>query len=69
MAERRSIDAPAMARDHHAATARTEPLAHETQALVAAAYGLERGARWSAPRRPRPINLERRARFARFDAV
>lgn len=68
MAERRSIDSPAAARDR--AEAKAERREHETQPLVAAAFGCERGSRWSASRnRPRPINLERRARFSRFDAM
>ena len=42
----------------------------EAQAFVLSAYGLQRQAGWSLPRAgARPINLERRARFARFDVV
>jgi hypothetical protein len=40
------------------------------QSVTVAAFGLERRAGWSVPRKAaRPINLERRARFARFDVV
>jgi hypothetical protein len=41
----------------------------EPQTAVISAFGLERRAGWSLPHKTfRPINLERRARFARFDA-
>ncbi len=42
----------------------------ETQTFVVSAYGLQRHAGWKLPRAgARPINLERRARFARFDLM
>ena len=42
----------------------------ETQAFVVSTYGLQRHAGWNLPRAGvRPINLERRARFARFDLM
>jgi hypothetical protein len=40
------------------------------QVFVDAAYGLQQRAGWTLSRAgARPINLERRARFARFDGV
>ncbi|MGJ0507953.1 MAG: hypothetical protein ACR652_12705 [Methylocystis sp.] len=42
----------------------------ETKPFVVSAYGLERRAGWAVRRGAgRPIDLERRARFARFDGV
>ncbi|GLI91414.1 hypothetical protein [Methylocystis echinoides] len=68
MVDTRKSDAfstPARARKGGLKSGRNDP---ETQAFVVSAYGLERQAGWTLPRAgARPINLERRARFARFD--
>jgi hypothetical protein len=46
------------------------PSRQEAQTSEIPGFGLDRRARWSVPRKSaRPINLERRARFARFDVA
>jgi len=43
---------------------------HGAQAPEIPGFGIDRRTRWSVPRKSaRPINLERRARFARFDVA
>jgi hypothetical protein len=64
---RRSDESGPASRDH--ATTRKDRVGN-AQLIVPAAYRLAPRSTWSMPRGgARPINLERRARFARFDVV
>jgi hypothetical protein len=64
---RRSDESGSAPREH--ATARKDR-GGNAQLIVPAAYRLAPRSTWSMPRAgARPINLERRARFARFDVV
>ncbi len=66
---RRSDKSIIGARDAEAGR-KAEGADRETQAFVVSTYGLQRRAGWKLPRAGgRPINLERRARFARFDLM
>lgn len=49
---------------------RASPPGQEGQEAEIPSFGLDRRTRWSLPRTSyRPINLERRARFSRFDVA
>ncbi len=70
MVDYRRSDKPIIATRPRSASRNAEGRDGETQAFVVSAYGLERRAGWTlAGTGARPINLERRARFARFDVL
>ncbi len=47
---------------------KAEKASKDPQAPIISAFGLEKGGSWKASRKlARPINLERRARFARIN--
>lgn len=64
------VDGSAMAVSKVAAGQRSDKGPQDAQPFVVSTLAREKRAAWSAPRGLiRPINLERRARFARIDTV
>jgi hypothetical protein len=69
MVRKSGADDPDMVVSSTASTRATAAHSKDKQGAVVTTFGLERRAGWNVARRAvRPINLERRARFARIEA-